>query len=97
MSARKYEMYLALETMIVEVSSQIAISRNVQLGRQWNHIHRLDAYSSLTFAYSWSSLTFRPFLMLNSGLNLTNFFDPNLAVANLLKDLLNLILAFFDL
>lgn len=70
-------MYLALETMITEVSSQIAISRNVQLDLQWNRTHRLYAFFSSIYAHlylplSLSSLplTSRPFLDLN--LNLTN-------------------------
>lgn len=100
MSARKCEMYLALETMITEVSSQIAISRNVQLGLQSHRVHRRDAFFSSICAYlCWRlSLTFRPFLNLN--LCLMNLLSP-LPVAvnlNLVRSRwLNLILAWREL
>ena len=86
MLVRKCEMYLALETMIVKVSSQIAIFRNVQLGRQSNHIHRLDAYFSSLFVHLYLSTSLL-------SLCLMNLLNRLRAVANLLLDLLNLILA----
>ena len=87
MSERKYETYSALETVITKVSSQIAISRNVQLDLQWNRTHRRDAFFSSIYAHLYlmsqlSPLTFRPFLNLN--LNLMNLLlSPLPAAANL--------------
>jgi hypothetical protein len=83
MSARKCEKYLALETMITEVSSQIAISRNVQLGLQSHRARRRDVFFSSICAYlCWRlSLTFRPFL--NLDLCLMNSLNPLPVAASL--------------